>query len=174
MVNRFDEKSKQEIEDKYRNKAKQKAKPKTVQEEYEASLYRIPGKKNAYGIPAAGLKHCAVSACRFVEGISMTSARGAFHITEDVGGLVPIITKGGPSMDERTVRVGNFGNKKPATRRRARFDDWKVIVTVKFNEGVISSEQLTNLYENAGFSVGLCEYRPEKNGSMGMFQVQRS
>lgn len=174
LVNKFDEKSRQEIEDKYQKKAKQNKIPKTPKEEFEASLYRIPGKKDAFGVPAAGIKKAAVSACRFIDGMKMTQAVGAFHIIDDAGdGLVEI--KGSkPVMDERIVRVGNFGNKKPATRRRARFDDWKVTFTVKYRPDVLSAEQLLNLYENAGFSVGLCEFRPEKNGSLGMFQVQRS
>lgn len=173
LVNRFDEKSRQEIEDSYRGKAKNKAQPKTPEEEFRASLYPIPGKKNLYGIPESGIKNCAVSACRFVDGVPMTVAKGAFHVMGGIAGLVPI-DGDKPVMDARIVRVGNFGNKKPATRRRGRFDRWQTTFIVRFNEGVITAEQILNLYENAGFSVGLCEYRPEKGGNLGMFEVKRA
>jgi len=172
LVNNFDEKTKQEIEDSYQKKAKTKAAPKSPQECFDGALYKIPGVKNAYGVPTSGLKHCAVNACRFVDGMKMTNTRGAFHVISGPGGLIRI--KGPkPIIDKRTVRVGNFGNKKPATRYRPRWDKWELSFKVTYNAGVISPEQLLNLYETAGFSVGLCELRPEKNGSLGMFRVKR-
>lgn len=172
LVNRFDEKSKRQMEEKAMKKAQQKKEYGTPQEQFESTLYRIEGKKNIYGIPAAGLKNCAVSACRFIDGVPMTVAKGAFHVVNDIGGLVQI-NGSAPTIDERIVRVGNFGNKKPCTRYRGRFDNWKISFDVRYNSRVISPEQLVNLYENAGFSIGLCEYRPEKNGNLGMFHVQR-
>lgn len=169
LVNNFSEKSKKEIEDKYRQKAKIKAVPISKEEEFKNALYYMPNTKTRYGMPASGLKLCAVSACRYIEGIPMTIALGAFHVLES-----PYVEiKGKPVVDERTVRVGNFGNKKPANRVRPRFDKWECTFTVQYNAGVISAEQILNLYEHAGFSVGLCEHRPEKKGSNGMFRVKR-
>jgi hypothetical protein len=172
LVNRFDEKSKREIEEKLSKKAKVKREFDTPEQQYLASLYPIAGKKNLYGMPASGVKNCAVSACRFVDGISMTVATGAFHVVGDVGGLIPIKSPG-PTIDSRYVKVGTFGNKKPCNRHRGRFDKWEVSFLLKYNAGVISLEQILNLYEHAGFSVGLCEYRPEKKGNLGMFSVKR-
>lgn len=140
-------------------------------QEFNDALYKMGPKK--FGIPAAGLKHCAVSACRFVTGVPMTVAKGAFHVLEQGNGLVEILGSK-PVVDERIVRVGNFGNKKPMTRYRPRFDEWKITFKVIYNSKVISPEQLLNLYENAGFAIGLCEYRPEKGGNLGMFRVARN
>lgn len=171
LVCKFSEKAKNELDEKHQQKAKTKRGARDPKAEFEASLYKIPGTKD-YGIPASGVKLCAVSACRFIEGVSMTIAKGAFHVLEDKDGLIKINSKG-PEMDERIVRVGNFGNKKPMTRYRGRFDKWSITFQVKYNTKVISAEQLLNLYENAGFAVGLCEYRPEKGGNLGMFRVAR-
>lgn len=173
LVNRFDEKSKREIEDKAMKKAKLKKDFGTPEEQFKSTLYPVPGKKDTYGIPASGVKNCAVSACRFVDGIPMTIAKGSFHVIGDIGGLLPLKASK-PEIDARIVRVGNFGNKKPCTRYRARFDKWELTFDVKFNSRVISAEQLLNLYEHAGFAVGLCEYRPEKSGNLGMFSVKTS
>lgn len=172
LVNAFSHKAKTEITETQLNKAKSK-KQRDPEQEFKASLYPIPGKVGCYGVPAGGLKKCAVSACRFIEGISMSIAKGAFHVIAGPGNLVEI--KGTtPVMDESIVRIGKFGNKQPSPRYRARFDKWEITFAIKFNAGVISAEQILNLYENAGFAVGLCEWRPEKDGSLGMFKVKRA
>lgn len=172
LVNKFSEKSKTEMAEKHMQKAKNKKGARDPVAEFEASLYRMPGKKAAYGMPTGGIKNAAVTACKFIDGFPMTIARGAFHVVDDGSGLIEI--KGDqPVMDERIVRIGGF-KKVAMTRYRGRFDKWSVTFDVKLNQGVISSEQLLNLFENAGFSVGLCEYRPEKNGSYGMFNVRRA
>lgn len=172
LVNQFHFKSIQEIEDKYRNKVRTGGKkvPISAEQEYENSLYKMPGKKEAYGVPAAGLRLMAVSACRYTD-FPMTRALGSFHVIEDDAGLCVI--NGKPQLDERMVRVGNFGNKKPCLRRRGIFKNWSIKFKVQYRPDIISAEQLLNLYENAGFSVGLCEHRPEKKGSLGMFEVAR-
>lgn len=172
LVSRFDEKSKTEILEKQTKKARGGKAARDPSAEFKASLYKMPGSRTKFGMPAAGIKNCAVSACRFIDGVPMTIAKGAFQILDDTGGLVEI--KGSkPVMDERMVRVGKFGNKVATPRYRGRFDKWAVTFKVKYNSRIMSTEQLVNLYENAGFAVGLCEYRPEKSGNLGMFRVKR-
>ncbi len=173
IVNKMSEKARQQMLDKQMKVAKNPKEAKDPQACFEGSLYRIPGKKNKYGIPAGGVKQCAVSACRFVDGIPMSIAQGSFHVLAGAGNLIEI-DGDAPVMDEAIVRVGKFPNKVADIRYRARFDKWKVTVPVKFNKLVISVEQLCNLFDNAGFSIGLCEWRPEKKGNFGMFKVARS
>lgn len=174
LVNRFDEKSKTQMLEKQMKTAKKAKEARDPQKEFESSLYKIPGKKNKYGVPVGGLKNCAVSACRFIDGIPMTLAKGAFHVLDEHGhGLIPI-DGSDPVIDERICRIGPFGKKTAITRFRGRFDKWSLTFKIKYNSRIISPSQLLNLYENSGFSVGLCEFRPEKSGSLGMFEVARS
>ena len=170
MVNNFGKKSEQELADKDGNLPKPKRGPRDIQAEYESSFYRMG--KNKYGIPASGIKKAAVSACRFVEGVPMATALGAFFILGDDNNLVEVISKP-PRMDTRIVRIGKFPNKIPQLRYRGIFDSWKVTFKVRYNAGIISPAQLLHLYELAGFSIGVCEYRPEKGGTLGRFHVAR-
>lgn len=139
--------------------------------EVAAALYRLPNGK--YGVPASGVKNCAVSACRFLDSIKMTRAKGSFFVLEDADGLVELKTKK-HLIDERMVSIGTFGNKVKMVRFRPRFDEWSITFKVVYDPDSISAEQLLNLYDRAGFSVGLCEFRPEKSGSYGMFHVKRN
>ncbi len=170
LVNKFSEKSKREMLEKQTKAAKGAKAARDPMAEVEAATYRLPNKK--YGIPASGIKNCAVSACKFIDGVPMTRAKGAFFVLEDADGLCEIKTDG-LKVDERMVAIGPFGKKTKMARFRPRFDEWSCTFKVLFDPDLLSAEQLLNLYERAGFSVGLCEFRPEKSGSMGMFHVKR-
>ncbi len=171
LVNKFSEKSKTEMLEKQMKKAKGAKEARDPIAEVEAATYKLPNGR--YGIPASGIKNCAVSACRFVDGIKMTQAKGAFFVLDDADGLVELDVKGKPEVDERMVAIGPFGKKTKMVRFRPRFDKWACTFKVIYSPDLISPEQLANLYERAGFSVGLCEFRPEKSGSLGMFSVRR-
>lgn len=174
LVNRFDEKSKVQIEEGKKSKTpKEKRQFDKPEDQFLRSLYPMGkrGGKPIYGIPVSGIKNTAASATRYVEGLNSVFVKGSFHIMED--NLVEI-QGSEPRMDSRFVKVGPFGNKKPSPRYRGIFDKWKVTFTIKYNKSVISLDQIVHLFENAGFSIGLCEYRPEKGGNLGMFHVARS
>jgi len=170
LVNRFAEKSKQEMIDNQTQVPKGKKLPRDPHKEYLDSLYRI-NNNGKTGMPAGGVKNCLVSACRCVHGIKMTEAIAAFHVLATApGNLLEI--KGKHKMDSRIVRIGRFGNKIATNRYRAIYDKWEVKVPIKYNTTMISPAQLVNLAQHAGFSVGLCEHRPEKKGNNGMFSVK--
>lgn len=119
-----------------------------------------------FGFPAVAFKSAAVDACSYVSGVTKVAARGSFHI---LANLVPINGKG-PEIDERMVRVG-MGT--ADIRYRARFDVWRVTLPVRFDESVLGRSQLVQLFDRAGFSVGVGDYRPQRDGSCGLFHVAR-
>ena len=170
LVHHFNEKTQKEMAEKNQGKAKAAREFIKPEKEYEAALYKMG--KSKTGVPAVGLKHAAVNACTFVSEMKKTHCRGSFHVLEEENGLVPV--KGKHVMDTRIVRIGNFGSKVSVNRYRPRYDKWEITFRVVYNPRMISPEQLLNLYENAGFAIGLCEHRPEKNGNLGMFKVKRA
>ena len=73
-----------------------------------------------------------------------------------------------PALREDVCRVG-MGV--ADLRYRGQFDPWGVKLRVQINTAVISPEQVVNLFNLAGFAVGVAEWRPERNGPYGRFRV---
>lgn len=155
-------KAKQEMLDKQMGKARGKKEPKDPQADYEGAFYRLPNGNP--GFPTIAFKAAAVNAARQVEGLTMTFLRGAFHT---VGELVEI--QGIPHMREDMVRVG-MGT--ADIRFRPEWVNWFVNLIVRLNTRSLTLEQLIHLFNQAGFSVGVGEWRPEKDGRNGMFHVE--
>jgi hypothetical protein len=159
-------KAKKEMLDKQMKKAKQAKEAKDPKQDYEDSLYKLPGGK--FGFPSVAFKAAAVDACSHVANITKVMARGAFHID---GEFVTI--DGTPNSREDMVRLGGMGS--PADiRYRGEFKEWSVTFSLRYNANVITVEQLLNLFNTAGFAIGVGEWRPQKDGSFGMFHVQTS
>ena len=162
ITNKWSEKAKQQMLDKQMKKAKTAKEAKDPERDYQESLYEHPD--GGYGFPCVAFKAAAVGACRFADGIKMTEARGAFHV---VGEMAKI--EGEPTMREDMVRVG-MGT--ADIRYRGEFKAWKAQLTIAYNASSISPEQIVNLFNLAGFGVGVGEWRPERDGSYGRFHVE--
>lgn len=178
IMHKFSEKSKKMIADKQQGKAKDKRKAKDPKAEFEAAIYYLGGKKknarkHRYGFPASAFKQCAVSAARYVDGVKMTYLKGAFHILgSDVDpSLVEILVKKAPQMREDTVRIGGFGAKVADLRYRPEFIDWKAELRIQYNVAAITPQQIAHLLNVGGFSIGVGDWRPEKEGVFGRFNV---
>jgi hypothetical protein len=161
ITHAWSDKAKQMMLDKQMKRAKQPKDAKDPEQDYEDSMHRTADGKPAF--PAVGFKAAAVSACRFSDGIKMTEARGAFHV---VGEMVEIIGEPRPREDMVRIAMGTAD-----IRYRAEFPDWKARLTVSYNAGALSPAQIVNLFNIAGFGVGVGEWRPEKDGSYGRFHV---
>lgn len=176
IVSRFDEKSKQQIEEsgKADKGLKQGGKKKNIadpQEQYEKSIYYFADGKT-YGFPAVAFKAAMVTAAYRTYGRPQTTTRSAFHIVADdpATGLVKL--EGKPQMREDMVRVGGI-QKVASPRYRAEFPVWSATLTINFLADVINEEDIVGLANAAGFTCGVGEWRPEKSnsGSFGLFQV---
>lgn len=155
-------KAKKQMLDKQQKKARAKKEAKDPEQEVEDSLYKLPDGK--FGFPAVAFKSAMVGACRFVEGVKMTEARGAFHV---IGEMIPI--DGEPTPREDMVRLNGLT---ADIRYRGQFEQWRATLLIQFNSNIVSAEQIVNLLKLAGFGVGVGEWRPERNGSYGRFHVQ--
>lgn len=164
ICHRWSDKAKKEMRDKHMKKATSGKEAKDPDKLFKESLYVMPrGKPTKYGFPAIAFKAAAVSACRSVDGVPMTLARSVFHVR---GEMVPIY--GEPTMREDMVRIGQGT---ADIRYRGEFKEWYTKFVVTYNKDVFSAEQLLNLFQIAGFSTGVGEWRPEKSGPHGRFHI---
>lgn len=138
---------------------------KNPQRDYEESLYVL--KDGRYGFPISGFKNAAVDACTFMDGVKKTMMRGAFHLIDEHEGLTVI--EGTPRMRKDNVRVG-MGT--ADIRYRGEFQTgWETTLLIKYNETAVSIPQIVQLFNAAGFGIGVGDWRPQKDGSYGMFEV---
>lgn len=157
----WSQKAKQEMLDKQMGKARGKKEPKNPQRDYEDAFYRLEDGTPAF--PTIAFKAAAVNASRQVDGLKMTFLRGAFHT---VGELVAI--EGVPRMREDAVKIQMTSD----LRYRPEFPEWAVNLMVRLNTRSLTMQQLIHLFNQAGFSAGVGEWRPERNGQHGMFHVE--
>ena len=145
--------------------AKEARERKNPHNDFLESLYQHPD--GGYGFPTVAFKSAAVDACSHVEGVTKVVARGAFHID---GELLRIISPD-PTMREDMVRVG-MGT--ADIRYRGQFNPWSVTMNIRVNTGVLTVAQLIQLFDTAGFAIGVGEWRPQRDGQFGLFHVARA
>ena len=189
IVHSWAEKALREMRDNHRQTAKTKAKaPQNPYEDFIESMYWITPKPKEFtleafedavrngarwGTPVTGIKQSAISGA-FRSGVlkDMASTRGAFFIDGiQIGNnqLAEIISDT-PIMREDLVRIG-MG--KPDLRYREEYRNWRINLTVRFNaNGKYTLEQIVNIINIGGFTTGIGEWRPERDGQYGMFHVE--
>ena len=170
IFHRFSEKAIKMIQDIQSKSAKAKRVPKTkamIEEEYNNSFYY--NKQGQVCFPALNIKNSMVGAGRFID-LKMTQIRGSVFVKGDNEGLIPVSYKE-KVMRTDQVRVSGGGTD---IRYRGEVRDWSMMVKIEYNANFLSAEQVMNLLSTAGFSQGLGEWRPEKDGNYGTFKIEEA
>lgn len=188
IVHSWSHKAKQEMLDKQTGKTKtMKKAPKNPFEDFVESAYWISNKPSEptpeafnasvqagarWGFPVTAIKQAAASASvRNDIGIPMTKIRGAFFIAGIGTDMLGEIKGCVPTIREDMVRVGGM-TKTADIRYRAQFENWYMDLPISYNmNGALSLEQIINLINLGGFTNGIGEWRPEKDGCFGTFRV---
>lgn len=164
IYHKWQEKAKKQIRDKQQKKVKSKDIRDSEQEYLDSFYYDASGN---IAFPAINIKNSMVGATRFIDDIPMTVVRGAIFVRGDVDGMIPVRYKEKIKREDM-VRVMRGG---ADLRYRGQLNDWEMTIQVEFNANVFSADMVTNLLLTAGFSQGLGEWRPEKNGDYGTFEI---
>jgi hypothetical protein len=122
---------------------------------------------NRVCIPPAAIKKAMLTAAMQVKGLKKTQLRTAIFVE---GQSIPItFERMIPRMD--MVRTSGM-NRQPDVRFRPEFQGWKTRLTVVFSD-FIGAQSVVDLLNRAG-TVGVGEWRPEKDGTFGTFVVSRN
>lgn len=157
IVHKWSQKAIIQIQDKQGGKAKNKKHDIRVPEDdYEGAKHKSP--KGWDGFPAAGFKAAMIRGAKMI-GMVMKDTQTAFFIKANCEETQLIKIDGESRMRTDMVRVGMGA---ADVRYRPEYVDWKATLTVEYNEGVISLDQIFQLVKAAGYGCGVGEMRPEK------------
>lgn len=110
------------------------------------------------GFPASGFKAAIIRAAKMI-GMVMKDTQTAFFVKADDEETQLVRIYGDSRMRQDMVRVG-MGS--ADVRFRPEYPTWEANLTIEFNEGVLSLDQIYQLVKAAGYGCGIGEMRPEK------------
>ena len=106
--------------------------------------------------------------------VKQTELRGSFFIegaTEASTIDMAEIVGPPPIMREDMVKVGGM-SKVADIRYRGEFLEWEIPLRIRYNaDGKYSLEQIINMVNYGGFVCGIGEWRPERDGQFGMYEL---
>lgn len=162
IAHQFSEKAKEMMRAKHQKRARSEREIRQPKVEYEAAKYKDANGDDA--IPSLAFKCAIVDAASFIQGVTKVQIRGAVFIE----GEFVKLQYTDELMREDVVRVG-MGS--ADLRYRPEYRQWYAALPIQFDSDIISAEQLYNLVQRAGFAIGVGEWRPQKNGQYGRFEV---
>lgn len=147
-------------------------------EEAEAAFNNCVAAGAKFGFPVNGIKQSIISgAYRAGLDVKQTELRGTFFLeggTDASNADMAEIVGPAPEIREDMVRVGGM-SKSADVRYRGEFKEWEIPLRLKYNkDGKYSLEQILNMVGFGGFCCGIGEWRPEKDGQNGMYELKLS
>ena len=167
LMHKWSEKGKRAMRDKQQEGKKTKTREKRIPDD-EATAATYTTKDGEIGIPGMAFKSSLITAAHKDIGIEKTLVRKAlFLVTDDPGRVLPI---GGsqPVLKEDMVRVG-MGS--ADLRYRPEFIGWTCAITLEVDAELLQCDDILALVDRAGFGVGICDWRPEKGGECGRYEI---
>jgi hypothetical protein len=163
----WDEKSRNQILD---GKMKKKKVREVCDPEAEFKAAHHHTADGGYGVPAQAIKNAIIGVAHKDIGIEKTLVRkGVYILCDDPKNIISMQCSE-PLMREDFVRVGQGSTD---LRWRPEFQEWELTVEAELTDLFMNKETFVNLLDLAGSSAGIGEWRPEKGGDYGRFEVVR-
>lgn len=171
ITHRFGEDAIAEIERAQGGAARDKKAPRNPEREFQQAQYVLESNENGaairWGFPAAGIKLAMTIAGQREAGEKRTELMGRISIPAE---FLEILTPTPPKMRTDRVRLSGMSGV-TSLAYRPEFSPWHMIVPIRFNANSISLEQVLNILDHAGFSVGIGDWRVDKKGTHGQYEV---
>ena len=168
----WDEKSKEMMRQKHAGVKTKKRDVRDPDAEFRAATHKTA--EGVYGFPSGGIKKCLLNAAHKDIGIEKTLLRKSLFIIADddsvTGEPLCFLDTEEPVMREDVVRVGQGSTD---LRYRPEFKDWSITLKIQYDAEALTVDDVLNLFQRAGFGVGIGEWRPEKAGEYGRFELDR-
>lgn len=165
IMNRFSDKAIEQILAKHmgRDTVRTKKVPRDV---IEQAIQR--NEAGAIAMPSTAFRQAMLTGASALKGFAKNKVplRVGMFVK---GASVPIVASEMiPRMD--IVRLSGVAGD-PDVRFRPMFPDWSARIVVLFDESVIARDTIIDLVDRAG-RVGIGEWRPERNGDHGTFEIE--
>ena len=176
LSHHFGKKARDQMLADQQKKGKTKDKPKRVPEQdFKDAMHIIKGDRNKpfakgtiHGLPAAAFRKGMVRAGKGM-GIHMTDSYLFLRVQghPDAPSLLPITFKK-LEMHESYVRLSG---KTADLRFRPIYTEWKCQVRIEYDATIIGPDSVLHLLTRAGRYVGVGDWRLEKGGDMGGYDI---
>ena len=140
---------------------------KSVEEQAELSAYQDENHK--LFIPGINLQRALIAGAVFSKG------KGRGSLQKQVAACVMItpdrliLANQSYIVDSRPVVIP--ATKGRVLRHRPRFDKWGVSFDIEYDPNLLTADQVRRILDDTGSRVGLLDFRPERKGPFGRFQV---
>jgi hypothetical protein len=157
ITHKFSEKALKMIQDKQAGKAKNKKHDvRDPESDYQSAKH--VSALGWEGFPAAGFKAAMTRGAKMI-GMVMKDTQTSFFVKADCEETQLVRIYGEARMRTDQVRVG-MGS--ADIRYRPEYVNWTAELTIEFNAGVVSLDQIYQMVKAAGYGCGIGEMRPEK------------
>jgi len=168
IMHKWSEKAKAMMRDKQQKGTKTKVRD-LRDPEHEAKEATYVTADGDVGIPAMAFKNALITAAHKDIGIEKTLVRKSLFLKcSDANLVIPFTDASDPVIREDMVRVGAGSSD---MRYRPEFSSWSASVSLEFDAEMLQPKDILALAGRAGFGVGICEWRPEKSGEFGRFEI---
>jgi hypothetical protein len=175
ICHRFSEKAKRQMLDAMQGRKSPKE-PKDPAAEYEAAFYKLaanPDGSPGYGMPVTAFKAATISGARYYAQVTMAGLWQSFFFRGERGddGQMLARIQGEPIMREDFVRVNRSG---ADLRYRPEFPAWSTTLEVRYVTSMLTRDSVLNLINAGGVGVGIGEWRVEKRGYSGTYEIDEA
>lgn len=140
----------------------------TDKEAFEAAIYRT--EDGELYMPSGAFLGAIVEAASFMGQVTRYNKKrikGAVKFPSD---KVIITSKSGPKM---RIDMGKNDKGQSVRSVRAELQDWGAEITLTIDTAIYKPAEILQLFERAGFSIGVGAWRTECGGTHGCFMVKR-